>query len=163
MGDRTQYIDPQEAMMLHCFMWYVLTFGDMIVPWGDNVKSIVPNNSLAITPIYDGVKITGFDVRLVAPVPELMTSKRACLGNSAPRGLPVKEFVMKVREYHVNINGRLVAEESTISEATKAVSAALTDTTIDLEERMTITIYMGPVKYKDMAEYRKRTSERKAK
>jgi hypothetical protein len=59
---------------------------------------------------------------------------------------------MKIREYHVSVNGRLVAEVSTISEATKVVSAALTDTTIDLEERMTITIYMGPVKY-TMAQY----------
>lgn len=68
---------------------------------------------------------------------------------------------MKVREYHVNINGRLVAEVSTISEATKVVSAALTDTTIDLEERMTITIYMGPVKYKDMDAYRAKKGKRK--
>ena len=67
---------------------------------------------------------------------------------------------MKVREYHVSVNGRLVAEVSTISEATKAVSTALTDTTIDLEERMTITVYMGPVKYKDIAHYRKSEKEK---
>ena len=67
---------------------------------------------------------------------------------------------MKIREYHVSVNGRLVAEESTISAATKVVSAVLTDTTIDLDERMTITIHMGPVKYKDNDQYRKSQKEK---
>lgn len=66
---------------------------------------------------------------------------------------------MKAREYHVSVNGRLIKEARTISEATKAVSASLSDMTIDVDERRTITIRVGPIKYKDMNDYRKKEKQ----
>lgn len=52
-----------------------------------------------------------------------------------------------------------VAEARTISAATKTVSAALSDMTIDVSERKTVTIHAGPVKYKDMDAYRAKESK----
>lgn len=74
-------IDPQEAMMIHCFTAYVKQFGDVFLPYNEATKRLVADNSIVITPSFDdGGEVVGFNVELIVAGDELRESNCACLG-----------------------------------------------------------------------------------